>query len=72
MATMPSIHTRNDHYDLVSILYHSLQSANTCERYSEDARKEDDEDLARFFDEICENDRKRADLAMELLSKRRK
>ncbi len=65
------MHTRNEHYDLVSVLYHSLRSASSCERYVRDARKSDDREFAQFFDEPGETDRRRADRAMEMLSTRR-
>ena len=43
--------TRDEHYNLVSILYHALQGADTCNVYALDAEAAGDERLAAFFRE---------------------
>jgi hypothetical protein len=43
--------TRDEHYDLVSVLYHALSGADSCERYALDAEAAGDERLAAFFRE---------------------
>ncbi len=43
--------TRDEHYDLVSVLYHALQGADTCNVYALDAETAGDERLAAFFRE---------------------
>jgi hypothetical protein len=43
--------TRDAHYNLVSVLYHALSGADTCERYALDAETVGDERLAAFFRE---------------------
>src|SRR5918992_248943 len=43
--------TRDEHYNLVSVLYHALSGADTCERYALDAETDGDEQLAAFFRE---------------------
>ena len=43
--------TRDEHYDLISVLYHSLQGAENCDRYAADAETSGDERLAAFFRE---------------------
>jgi hypothetical protein len=43
--------TRDEHFDLVSVLYHALQGANACGRYASDAEAAGDERLAAFFRE---------------------
>lgn len=43
--------TRDEHYDLVSVLYHALQGADTCNVYALDAEAAGDERLAVFFRE---------------------
>jgi hypothetical protein len=53
------------HYDLISVLYHALQSAETCERYIQDAHA--DQDILDFFRECQRIDVERADRAQELL-----
>ncbi len=61
---------RDEHYDLVSVLYHTLQEADTVERYIHDARDRGDDELARFFEEIQQQDRQRAERAKQLLGSR--
>ena len=41
--------TRDEHYDLVSVLYHALNAADTCSRYALDAETTGDERSAAFF-----------------------
>jgi len=41
--------TSNPAYDLVSVMYHALQGAETYERYITDARERGDGELADFF-----------------------
>lgn len=41
--------TRDEHYNLVSVLYHALNAADTCDRYALDAKTAGDERLAAFF-----------------------
>lgn len=60
--------TSDSTYDLVSVLYHCLQGAEMYEVYAADA--EDDEELARFFEEITQQERERAERAKQLLAAR--
>ncbi len=41
--------TRDEHYNLISILYHALHGAENCEVYATDAEAAGDTDLAAFF-----------------------
>jgi hypothetical protein len=43
--------TRDEHYNLISILYHALHGAENCDRYASDAEITGDERLAAFFRE---------------------
>jgi hypothetical protein len=43
--------TRDEHYNLISVLYHALNGADTCERYALDAEASGDERLVAFFRE---------------------
>jgi rubrerythrin len=61
--------TRDITYDLVSILYHALQGAETYDRYCHDAIDSSDYDVAKFFREVQEEERRRADRAKEILAK---
>ncbi len=62
--------TRDELYDLISVLYHTLQDAETCLQYIEDAEQTGDNELAQFFRGIQQQDRQRADRAKELLRQR--
>lgn len=57
-------------YDLVSVLYHSLQGAATYARYHEDAEKAGDQDMASFFRDATEGNKQRAERAKLLLARR--
>lgn len=57
-------------YDLVSVLYHSLQGAETYEFYAADADEAGDQELSQFFRDVLEEERRRADRAKQLLSRR--
>ncbi len=43
--------TRDEHYNLISVLYHALQGADICNTYALDAEAAGDERLAAFFRE---------------------
>jgi hypothetical protein len=43
--------TRDEHYNLISVLYHALHGAENCDRYASDAEISGDERLAAFFRE---------------------
>jgi hypothetical protein len=43
--------TRDEHYNLISVLYHALHGAENCDRYASDAEVAGDERLAAFFQE---------------------
>ncbi len=60
--------TKDATYNLVSVLYHSLQGADLYEQYSSDAGG--DQDLVSFFREVQQQEKQRADRAKQLLAKR--
>jgi hypothetical protein len=62
--------TRDVTYNLVSVLYHALQGAETYDQYVSDAERRGDQDLAQFFRKVKEEDRQRADQAKQLLASR--
>ena len=62
--------TRDTVYDLVSIIYHALQGAETYGMYIADAEEVGDTELAKFFEEVQEEERRRADRAKQLLAAR--
>lgn len=60
--------TRNETYDLVSVLYHALQGIQTCETYKQDSSA--DEELRSFFEQAQQQQRQLADRAKQLLQTR--
>jgi hypothetical protein len=61
---------RDENYDLISVLYHALQGAETISQYMEDARESNDEELLSFFEETREAYIERAAEAKQLLASR--
>ena len=62
--------TRDATYDLISVLYHALQGAETYWTYVEDAEQVGESDIAQFFRDVIAEDRNRAERAKQLLAKR--
>lgn len=65
---MSTTGTQDRSYNLISVLYHSLQAAETCEQYIADAS--DDTELSQFFRDVQEQNRELADRAKVLLQDR--
>lgn len=61
---------RDENYDLISVLYHALEGAETYSRYCEDAEQKQDQELSNFFREAQEKNVELADRARELLRSR--
>jgi len=59
-------------YDLVSVLYHALQGAETYDRYIADAKERGDDELAEFFRDVQQSNSRVATRAKELLGSRLK
>ena len=57
-------------YDLVSVLYHALQGAETYDRYIADAKERGDDELAEFFRDVQQSNSRVAARARELLGSR--
>ena len=62
--------TTDPAYDLVSVLYHALQGAETYDRYIADANERGDDQLAQFFGHDQQSNSSVAARAKELLSLR--
>jgi hypothetical protein len=62
--------TPNPAYDLVSVLYHALQGAETDDRYIADAEERGDGELAEFFRDAQARNSEIADRAKRLLRSR--
>lgn len=59
--------TRDEHYNLVSVLYHALHGAENCDIYATDAEASGRVEHADFFREAQETQRELADRAKGLL-----
>ena len=62
--------TSNAAYDLVSVMYHALQGAETYERYIADAGERGDKELADFFRDAQRHSADIADRGKALLRTR--
>lgn len=62
--------TPDEHYNLVSVLYHSLKGAQIYAQYIQDAEEAGDSDLASFLREVQGEEQSRAERAKSLLVSR--
>lgn len=70
MATKANTGTQDTTYNLLSIIYHALQGAETYEMYINDAEKSGDTELAQYFRDVRDENTKRAERGKQLLSAR--
>jgi hypothetical protein len=61
---------RDENYNLISVLYHALQGAETTQQYQRDAEQSGDEALAQFFQEAQNGYAEFAQQAKRLLMER--
>jgi rubrerythrin len=62
--------TRDITYNLISVMYHALQGAETYVMYVKDAEQAGESDMAQFFRQAITENQNRADEAKRLLSQR--
>lgn len=62
--------TQDNQYNLISVLYHALEGAETYEQYISDAEQAGDSELAKFFRTVQEESRDMANRAKSLLKSR--
>jgi hypothetical protein len=64
--------TSDQTYDVISVIYHALNGAETYEQYIRDAESADDSELVDFFrsahDRLCETAEQGKELLKERLS----
>lgn len=60
--------TRDETYNIISVVYHALQGAETIEKYKQDASSDDE--LRSFLDETQNSYRQLADRGKQLLQNR--
>ena len=56
--------TRNETYDIISVVYHALQGAENCSRYLQDAQEGQ---LRSFFEQALQAQRQLADQGKQIL-----
>jgi hypothetical protein len=59
--------TKDQHYNLISVLYHALHGADNCDHYAMDAEAAGDERLAAFFRQAQATQAQIAERGKELL-----
>jgi hypothetical protein len=62
--------TRDEHYNLISTLYHLLKGASTAGEYIRDAQEAGDEELVQFFKDWQDEQRTFSERAKNLLGSR--
>ncbi|HVG57587.1 MAG TPA: hypothetical protein VNA24_03475 [Hyalangium sp.] len=62
--------TRDEHYNLLSVLYHLLKGSATVGQYIQDAQEAGDEELLQFFKDWQEEQRNFSERAKNLLGSR--
>jgi hypothetical protein len=71
MGTQPRAGGTTDlEFDLVSVIYHSLQGMQAAGVYADDAVATGDDELAGFFQAMQQESRQRAEHAKQLLGQR--
>jgi hypothetical protein len=62
--------TEDEHFNLISVLYHALQCSACCETYLNDAQQAGDRDLTEFFQDVKRQNQSLAERAKQLLAQR--
>lgn len=70
MTTKANTGTQDTTYNLLSIIYHALQGAETYEKYINDAEQSGDTELAQYFRDVRDQNVKRAEQGKQLLAVR--
>lgn len=60
---------RDSTYNLISVVYHALQGAETYKMYEEDVEGTQDSELAQFFRQAHEEEKRRAQQGKDLLAR---
>lgn len=60
--------TPDIHYNIISVLYNALQAAETIDKYISDAQNSGDNQIVQFFQEVKQENTRRADRAKQLLA----
>ena len=65
--TSANPYTMDKDYDVISVLYHALQGADTCARYRQDAESQGSQEIADFMRDVQQQNTQIAQRAKELL-----
>lgn len=69
MQERQSTSVNNTYYDLVSILYHSLQTAQTSAAYMQDAQQSGNQNVLQFFQQVQQQANQTATQARQLIDR---
>ncbi|MBW3631542.1 MAG: hypothetical protein KY456_00800 [Chloroflexi bacterium] len=70
MAATETTGTRDVTYNLISVVYHALQGAETYQMYEQDAKQAGDREAESLFHEAHQSSRQLADRAKTMLGQR--
>lgn len=62
--------TKDEYYNLISMLYHALHGAEIYTQYIQDAEQVGDKELVQFFRQVQEEEKQRSERAKKLLIQR--
>jgi hypothetical protein len=68
MQQPQSTSMNNTYYNVVSVLYHALEEAQTTAGYIQDAEQSGNQQLAQFFRSVQQNANQQAQQAKQMLS----
>jgi hypothetical protein len=69
-AEMANAILKDKDYDLISVIYHASQGCETARQYAADAKKENDNEAAGFFNKALELNEQLVQKGKELLKQR--
>ena len=68
MSDQQATGTSDPTYDVISVVYHALQGAETIQKYLDDQGTDDE--LRQFFEQVQQGYRRTADMGKQLLVQR--
>jgi hypothetical protein len=68
MSQQQATGTSDPTYDIISVVYHALQGAETIQKYLDDSSTEDE--LRTYFEQVQQGYRRAADMGKQLLVQR--
>ncbi len=68
MSDQQATGTSDPTYNVISVVYHALQGAETIQKYLDDANT--DEDLKTYFQQVQQGYRRAAEMGKQLLAQR--